>query len=112
MTADAILSELRAGPQTTTALMALTGASRNAVLCAISKLRHEGHRIDNLAGGKRTGVYRLADRVCGWPGCGEPLNCYNSSGYCLFHRRRIAACLVAARLDTVLDRICAGCGAP
>lgn len=120
-TAHVILTELRQGERTTSELIAATGATRNACLCALSGLNTSGYTIANVTGGElRAASGRLFDlsgcrgghsdarwrlvwdpehptvRTCAWPGCSVELNRYNPSTYCLAHRRSLALLFIEA----------------
>lgn len=107
-TAEIIIQELRQGERTTSELMEAASVTRNAILCAISKMTRRGVVVVNLTpplGGHHEGRWQLLHdperptaRICAWLGCSTRLNRYNPSQFCLNHRAGMAR-MVAAGLD-------------
>jgi hypothetical protein len=112
MTGAVILEELRRGDRTTSELAAVTGASRNAIACAVRDISHGGHRVVNLRrrGGQHDALWHLAydaagteDRACAVSGCTTLLSRTNPTPYCRRHLADAAYVTYLERLSAALD---------
>jgi hypothetical protein len=101
---DAVLSCLRAGPNSTRHLEQRTGLSRRQVHRAIDKLRARGYVIENAryAGSHGGGIYQLHNRRCNHAGCITLLSESNPGLYCRRH-----AAVHDSLLDALIDWLAA-----
>lgn len=109
---SAILAELRKGPRTTAEIMAITGGSRNAVLCSVRRLCQLGHDVRNVRapGGRKHALFMLvadadAPRTCSFDGCATRLSPSNKTAYCRVHQADVAYLIFLEALNAALDDI-------